>query len=1449
MSTQRTIQPVTQRFKLDQNIIDDLQNRTPEFGFNGLGELVFRRTYSRDNESWADVVQRVVEGCMSIRKEHFFRNSLRWKDSEWQEFASGMARSLFSMEWLPPGRGLWMMGTDFTYGRGSMSLNNCFRRNTEFWTTEGIKSFQDFEDGDRVIIRGNNCWKEATVKNFGPQQLWKLSVRKGSATRTIFTTENHRWLAKTKKGDPSQKFSFKIKTTSELEEKFPLKMFSKRTNMHYINLCPIGLQHGIVFGDGTYNKAINNCHVELFGNKIELAQYFSSRRLGNKISGLPKNWKELPTLDMNKEYLLGFLAGWFATDGSISQNSSMTITNKSEDVLKWARAAFFKLDIQTYNIKLDREISPYTGEESHLYKMVIERRYIPEKFFCRSDQHDRFTAQKQVFDWRVSSVEQTNFVEDVWCVVEPENEEFTLECGILTKNCGSVDTSDDIVHAAEWTMDALMNGVGVGFSTSWRGTASAPNKKDTEKFIIPDSREGWVESLVKLLCSYIDSPLYGRNKFPEFDYSEIRLAGQPIRGFGGVASGPEPLRKLHSRVEEYLDAMSSGRLKTTAKSYKEFPNDDGSSSSWKEVDVDVDKEYNHTRFVADVFNAIGACVVAGNVRRSAEISLGDVNDRTFINLKNYDENPERSEIGWMSNNSVTLAADHDFEDFDFIPEMASRIRDNGEPGIINLHNIQKYGRYGKEMHDDANLVNPCFSGDTMIAVADGRHCVSIKQLAEEGHDIPVYSIDPISGETCIKWGRRPRITGQNKKMLRVHFRYPHKDQYLDVTPEHEFFLNDGRNVVAKNLKPGDSIPQFRKEPNGKNDYTIIRSKERIISEHRMVAEFYQSDKFKDIYDESIPNIGCCKINGVVVHHNDENKNNNYPDNLEVTTFGEHSRHHGIELIGNKNPMFGRNHAEKTRILIGEKCKQRCQDPNYRKKLSNAQTPELRAESSKRMTEQKAEWDSNRADEYESDAIRTGLDYVRIGNKIYVNRECENENCMTPSYRVEWWHREQPFCSISCANTKKTSIEARRIGQAKSFANKAEMNFMLQASVYLDLVEEKGDGKVYKKDWEKSCKNQGISFRFNANSKNPWIPNGWRHFLQMVEEYNHQVAYIEELDGNHTVYDLTVDDTHTVCVVTKASADCKTLSGLATFNCSEISLCSYELCNLSEVFPNRCRNSDVFYKALEFATMYSSTVSLLPTHRPETNAIIAKNRRIGVSISGIAQWVGYGKDHSWGQMNYTRMTSFLRKGYKLVRRCNKELADAAGIPASIRVTTVKPSGSISLLAGATPGVHYPVSRYAIRRVRIAENSPLVHPLIEAGVPHEKDSYSDNTLVFEFTIDHGDVRPCEDVSPWEQFSLLAMMQRCWSDNMVSATIYFDKEKDGSDVEKMLAMFIPVLKSVSMLPHSGHGYVQAPYEPITQEQYEGRKKAFTFPVYDTVRGNVPEGSKYCSGDTCEL
>ena len=299
-------------------------------------------------------------------------------------------------------------------------------------------------------------------------------------------------------------------------------------------------------------------------------------------------------------------------------------------------------------------------------------------------------------------------------------------------------------------------------------------------------------------------------------------------------------------------------------------------------------------------------------------------------------------------------------------------------------------------------------------------------------------------------------------------------------------------------------------------------------------------------------------------------------------------------------------------------------------------------------------------------------------------------------------------------------------------------------------------------------------------------------------------------------------------------------------CAEICLEDRELCNLVEVFPTRCDSIDEFWDVLEFATFYASTVSLLPTHEPSTNSVILRNRRIGVSVSGIADWLD--------STSLSNITMALRNGYEHhVEPTNTRLAKEAGVPPSVRLTTVKPSGTISLLAGVSAGMHWPVSRYAIRRVRISETSPLNEVLIKAGVEGEKDVYSANTLCYSFPLASGGgrTRSVSEVSIWEQASMVAMLQREWADNSVSNTLTFRKHEE-SQLEPLLSAFAPVVKSISMLPdqmESDTPYAQPPYEPIDRESYEIMQASVQTIDWSKFGGSDGLDSKYCSNDTCDI
>ncbi|MHA1338376.1 MAG: ribonucleoside-triphosphate reductase, adenosylcobalamin-dependent [Promethearchaeota archaeon] len=294
-------------------------------------------------------------------------------------------------------------------------------------------------------------------------------------------------------------------------------------------------------------------------------------------------------------------------------------------------------------------------------------------------------------------------------------------------------------------------------------------------------------------------------------------------------------------------------------------------------------------------------------------------------------------------------------------------------------------------------------------------------------------------------------------------------------------------------------------------------------------------------------------------------------------------------------------------------------------------------------------------------------------------------------------------------------------------------------------------------------------------------------------------------------------------------------------CGEQSLESYELCCLVETFPSRHESYEEFEDTLKYAYLYAKSVTLLNTHWPVTNAVMLKNRRIGTSQSGIIDaFVRHGR---------RTILEWCKKGYNYLRKLDAKYSDWMCIPRSIKITSVKPSGTVSLLPGVSPGIHYPHAEYYIRRIRIAKNSELIPILKEAGYKIEKDAYNpDHAYVVEFPIHEKYFdRSKKDVSIWEQFQNAADYQRYWSDNQVSITVTFKKE-EIKEIKRCLECFEDKLKGVSLLPIVEHGYKQPPYEEITKEQYEKMVKNIK-PLNLVKINEKAVGEEGCETDVCLL
>lgn len=291
-------------------------------------------------------------------------------------------------------------------------------------------------------------------------------------------------------------------------------------------------------------------------------------------------------------------------------------------------------------------------------------------------------------------------------------------------------------------------------------------------------------------------------------------------------------------------------------------------------------------------------------------------------------------------------------------------------------------------------------------------------------------------------------------------------------------------------------------------------------------------------------------------------------------------------------------------------------------------------------------------------------------------------------------------------------------------------------------------------------------------------------------------------------------------------------------CGEQVLENRELCCLSEIFAYRCENRGQFLEACKYALIYAKTVSIMPTHDQGTNAVMMRNLRLGCSQSGIQQSIqklGLGTFRDWCDA-----------GYKHIEERDETYSEWLCVPRSIKRTTVKPGGSTPLLVGATPGQHWPISEYHIRRMEVKRDSPLVDICRSAGlnlVPKPEK----NAFLVEFPIKvEGFTRGEQDVTVWEQFSIAAFLQRWWSDNSVSVTVkYHPHEKE--DLRKCLETFETQLKSVSMLPHLDHHYELAPYETITKEEYNRLSAQIDASVFEQIHHDLDDN--FCSSDRCEL
>ena len=344
---------------------------------------------------------------------------------------------------------------------------------------------------------------------------------------------------------------------------------------------------------------------------------------------------------------------------------------------------------------------------------------------------------------------------------------------------------------------------------------------------------------------------------------------------------------------------------------------------------------------------------------------------------------------------------------------------------------------------------------------------------------------------------------------------------------------------------------------------------------------------------------------------------------------------------------------------------------------------------------------------------------------------------------------------------------------------------------------------------------------------------------------------EDIDDLHPLFWKTYEQGEPFGIVNRTAiqkygriGELKADNAIGVNPCAEATLENGEPCNLTEMALCNFDSEEEFIAASRLMQRYAKRVTMERYHHPVSQSVIERNRRTGNGITGCLASKLFVPD-------------VLDKSYTAIQDEDEKYSKELGIPRSKRTTVVKPSGTMSkvLDCNGYEGIHAAYSRYIIQRIRMASNDPLIPKLRAAGhhvepVIRFDGTLDPQTLVVDFYVAAPEGSPVadEDWDTWKQLDVLKMAQKHWADQSVSVTVYYKKE-DIPKLKEWLAQNLPFVKSISFLCHNDHGFIQAPKEAITQEQYEMLSRDIKpISIEDIQEGEMLEGME-CEGGACPL
>jgi len=536
----------------DQSLVP---SQTRPLPFDTMGLFTYLRTYARRHdeddvtstiESWSECLERVVTACNTQLKCGFS-----------EEENKELFELLYNLKCSVAGRFLWQLGTKTVDKLGLMSLQNCLKIDTEFLTSEGVKTFQDFKDGDEVVIRGKLKWMPATVKNFGKQPLMKLSFR--NAFQRIYATPNHRWLVL----DGSPDSQGIILHTEDL-----------RPGNVLLHLPEYSLKEEWIVESVQHTDLIEDvwCVVEPVEECFTLACGILTKNCSFVVVDEPIK----PFTWAMNFLMLGCVppdtpveiqGGTILPISAIRVGDRVWSYNLDTDQRELKKVTHLHDPIvpMDMNIRLKCHHGLLTTSKKHPILVFRNRRwnYVPAGLVEVGDVLKMFPNSNGEND-TVLSIETDLYIDEHWkdITVEDNNNYF---CGEYARYC---------THNS-----------GVGYRILPEDVSKLPavkyaliTRKDTKDadYVVPDSREGWIKLLGKVLKAHF----YSGQGFT-YSCTLLRSKGAPIRSFGGVASGPDVLCDGIAKISIILNKRAGQNMRP----------------------IDA----------LDVMNIIGQIVISGNV--------------------------------------------------------------------------------------------------------------------------------------------------------------------------------------------------------------------------------------------------------------------------------------------------------------------------------------------------------------------------------------------------------------------------------------------------------------------------------------------------------------------------------------------------------------------------------------------------------------------------------------------------------------------------------------------------------------------------------------------------------------------------------------------------------------------------------------------------------------------